>query len=75
MAIFVYLHIPDTPESAKYLSTRQRKVAKLRLRKENERPKKRVREGLNWKEIKETLLDPKSYFTAVSLSHSKRDSI
>ena len=66
VAVFVFLHIPDNPESARYLSHREQRVAKLRLRREKENPKKGSKRGLNWIEIRNTLVDPKSYLTAVS---------
>lgn len=66
VAVFVYLYIPDTPETAKYLTPRERKVSKLRLRREKGNPENGVPKGLNWREIRETLADPKSYLTAVS---------
>lgn len=64
VSLFVFLYIPDNPETARYLTRREQKVAKLRLRKEvagDEAGK----EGLNWNEVRETLIDPKSYLTAV----------
>lgn len=66
VSVFVYLYIPDNPETAKYLTTRERKVASLRLRKENGISEKGASKGLKWMEIRETLVDPKSYLTAVS---------
>lgn len=66
VAVFVFLKIPDSPESAKYLTPRERRVARLRLRKEdNSSDKKGQKGGLKWKEMRDTLLDPKSYLTAV----------
>lgn len=67
VAVFVFLYIPDNPESAKYLNKREQRVARLRLRKETEDVKKGNKKGLNWMEIRDTLLDPKAYLTAVSL--------
>ena len=64
VAVFVYFHIPDDPGSARYLSPRERKVAKLRLGKEDEPPINTHQSGLKWTEISQTLKDPKSYFTA-----------
>lgn len=72
VAVFVWLYIPDDPESAKYLTRREQKVAKLRLRKEKDVHGKGINpKGLKWQEILDTLIDPKSYLTAVSL-HSCR---
>lgn len=67
VSVFVFLYIPDNPESAKYWTSRERKVAKLRLRKENDVAEKGTTKGLKWREIRDTLVDPKSYFAAVSL--------
>ncbi len=66
VAVFAWVYIPDSPDRAVYLTRRERKVAKLRLCKENG-PKGRdlARRGLKWREIVETLVDPKCYFTAV----------
>ena len=64
VSVFVFLRIPDNPGSAKYLTARERKVAILRLRKEKDVAESR---GLNWGEIRDTLVDPKSYLTAVRL--------
>lgn len=70
VSVFVFLYIPDSPERAKYLSQRQQRVAKLRLRQKvtgNEARKG----GLKWNEVRETLIDPKSYLTAVWSAHRK----
>ena len=67
VSVFVFLYIPDNPQSATYLKPRERRVAKLRLRKEKDGQEKGSQNiGLKWKEIGQTLLDPKSYLTAVS---------
>ena len=68
VSVFVFLRIPDNPGSAKYLTGRERKVANLRLHREQDPIKNGKPTGLNWREIRETLLDPKSYLTAVSLN-------
>ncbi|KAL6719088.1 hypothetical protein ACLMJK_003323 [Lecanora helva] len=64
VAVLVYFHIPDNPESAKYLSRRQQQVAKLRLRNGSEGLRDRKSDGLDWKEIGSTFIDPQSYLTA-----------
>jgi len=69
VSVFVYLYIPDDPDKAKYLTPRERKVARLRLRKEKAISGKGTPKGLQWTEIRETLLDPKSYLTAVNFFH------
>ena len=67
ISVFVFLYIPDNPQSARYLTPWERRVAKLRLRKEKEGHEKGPKQnGLKWGEIAQTLIDPKSYLTAVS---------
>ncbi|KAF6232709.1 hypothetical protein HO173_009148 [Letharia columbiana] len=63
VAVFVFLYIPDNPETARYLTRREQKVAKLRLRKETA-GREAGKGGLKWSEIRETLIDPKSFLTA-----------
>jgi len=66
VAVFVWIYIPDSPGTAVYLSRRERKVAKLRLRKENGiKGQSTEKRGLKWREMVQTLMDPKCYFTAV----------
>ena len=65
-SVFVFLYIPDNPETARYLTRREQKVARLRLRKETT-GKESKGEGLKWSEIWETLIDPKAYLTAVCM--------
>ena len=66
VAVFVYLHLPDGPEHAKYLTGREKKVARLRLRKEKDEPSKGAENRkVTWADIRETLKDPKCYLTAV----------
>lgn len=70
VAVFVYRYIPDRPETAQCLSPRERKVALLRLRKEKDASGDGTgKSGLRWREIREALLDPKCYLTAVSSTH------
>ncbi|KAI9713436.1 MAG: hypothetical protein M1820_000818 [Bogoriella megaspora] len=73
-AIFAFTNVPDNPKTARFLSSRQRKVAKLRLRNEGsvgdasrsddavQQPAKR---RLDLGEVLQTLTDPKSYLTAL----------
>ena len=68
VAVFVFLYIPDSPGTARYLSRREQRVARLRLRKEQELPEEDTKQGLNWVEVGKTLLDPTSYLTAVGLN-------
>ena len=66
VSIFVFLYIPDNPETARYLTRREQKVARLRLRNETTGKESGGR-GLKWSEIWETLIDPKAYLTAVRM--------
>lgn len=66
VAVFAWYNIPDSPGTARYLSRRLRKVATIRLRKEKiVTGMEQEKRGLIWKEILETLKDPKCYLTAV----------
>ena len=66
VAVFAFYYMPDGPATAKFLTKRQKKVARLRLRNEKSF-KQEVSEQsrLNFKEIIQTLGDPKCYITAV----------
>lgn len=69
VAIFAWRHIPDSPETARYLSQRLQQVASLRLQKEWDVVDIDEKEsGLKWREIWHTLKDPTCYLTAVSWS-------
>ncbi|KAL9104131.1 MAG: hypothetical protein Q9163_000878 [Psora crenata] len=63
-AVFVYLHIPDGPGQSRYLTARERNVAKLRLRRERDASSPETKRGLNWHDVRQTLVDPKAYLTA-----------
>lgn len=67
VAVFAWYNIPDSPETATYLSQRLRKVALSRLRKgkKNVAEAKTATKGLKWREIWVALTDPKCYLTAV----------
>ena len=70
VSFFVFLYIPDNPGTARYLTRRQQKVATSRLRKDfagNEAGEG----GLKWDEIQKSLIDPKSYLTAVGSARGK----
>ncbi|GJP89600.1 MFS transporter [Aspergillus niger] len=69
VAVFAWIVIPDTPGSASFLNPRQRAIAQLRMDelKPNRKPhqqQSQQRKSFNWKEVKKTLADPKSYITA-----------
>lgn len=72
--------VPDSPETAKFLTKREKEVALVRLRREKEgaynetmeeledkysvQPRRTGR-GLKFNDMLRTLMDPKSYLTAV----------
>ncbi|MCJ1403690.1 hypothetical protein MMC11_006913 [Xylographa trunciseda] len=65
VAVFVWHYMPDSPGTAKFLTQRQKKVARLRLRKEKDTKQEfSEKSGLKMKEILQTLADPKCYITA-----------
>lgn len=72
-AVAAWYYIPDSPSKARYLSTRERKVAAMRLRSEQHHSHSGVASqasgsathGVDVKDIKATLSDPKSYLTAL----------
>lgn len=57
--------IPDSPGTAPYLTRREKRVAKLRLRREKDPRSQASKSGLNAREMLAALLDPKSYLTAL----------
>ena len=66
VAILAWYYIPDSPETARYLTNREKKVARLRLRLEDSDGHAAVQKRtLQFAEILETLMDPKCYITAV----------
>jgi MFS family permease len=68
VAAFAFYHIPDGPATAKFLTKRQKKVARLRLTRE--RGPKHTSEHsakLDFRDILQTLIDPKCYITAVRM--------
>ncbi|KAI9822833.1 MAG: hypothetical protein M1826_000412 [Phylliscum demangeonii] len=68
IAVFAWRYIPDSPSTAPYLSSRERVVAKLRLRKERgANNSEGGGKGSQWREILGALCDPFCYFTAVML--------
>ena len=73
-AVFAWSHVPDSPKTARFLSPRQRKVAKLRLRKEgsvgdaarsDDPAQMPANQRVNLNEVFQTLRDPKCYLTAI----------
>jgi MFS family permease len=74
VAILAWDFVPDGPGVAKWLSPRQREVAVLRLRSERENEheehssekhyRRSRRGGVNFREVLQTIKDPKCYLTA-----------
>jgi MFS family permease len=64
VAVIAWHTIPDGPGSAKYLTAREKKVARLRLRKEKDTNGSASKGGVKLREVLATLTDPKSYLTA-----------
>ena len=65
-AIIAWYQIPDRPDKARYLSQREKRIARLRL--EDTGRTKFVatkRSKLDWREIREALIDLKCWITAV----------
>jgi cyanate permease len=61
-AIIAWHVIPDGPAKAKYLTKREKKVARLRLRRQKD--PKETKSSLKWRDVLETLTEPKCYVTA-----------
>lgn len=74
VAVFAWMFIPDSPGRARFLTSRQRKVAKLRLEGTKVERHESNNEKFNWRAVLETLRDPKSYLTAVSPTPSAHSS-
>ncbi|PGH10853.1 hypothetical protein AJ79_05213 [Helicocarpus griseus UAMH5409] len=66
VAVFAWIYVPDSPGRARYLTPRERKVAKLRLKLSSgtvHKDRSRQRR-FDWSEVGRALRDPKSYLTA-----------
>ena len=69
VAVFAWYYIPDSPGTARYLNSRLRQVARIRLQVENGVSKSdEQKRGLRWREVWKTLMDPKCYLTAVGFT-------
>jgi MFS family permease len=79
VAVWAWDFVPDGPGVAKWLTPRQREVAVTRLRSEIEGkeeeplaekygPTSQKRKGIDFRQVLQTLKDPKCYLTAVSMS-------
>ena len=64
VAVVCWNVIPDSPGTAKYLTKREKKVARLRLRKQKDPSEQTEKRGLKVREMLEVMKDPKSYLTA-----------
>ncbi|KAK5687455.1 hypothetical protein LTS10_001593 [Elasticomyces elasticus] len=78
VAVWAWWWIPDSPQTARWLSIRERKVATLRMRREGEGGSRgmsekpgsqpsntpRHKRKFQWKEVLRTLTDKKAYLTA-----------
>lgn len=71
VAVWTWWWIPDSPSTARWLNSRERKIATLRMRKEggSDRPGRqsnvpRHKRKFRWVEVRKTLTDPVSYLTA-----------
>ncbi|CAD6571391.1 MAG: hypothetical protein ASARMPRED_004486 [Alectoria sarmentosa] len=67
ISIIAWYQIPDTPDTARFLSQREKKIARLRLNKERNAGKGAMtkKPRLDWREIREALTDIKCWITAV----------
>jgi MFS family permease len=65
VAVIAWHAIPDGPGKARFLTKREKKVARLRLRREKDPNSETGKPGVKWREVFLTLIDPKCYLTAV----------
>lgn len=65
VAVSAWFLIPDAPGSARFLSPRERKIATLRLPNSKINRPMSLNGAFNWRAVGETLVDPKSYITAL----------
>lgn len=63
VAVIAWHIIPDSPSTARFLTQRQKRIARLRLR--SQTPKSSQTRGLNKSDIIHTLADIKTYITAM----------
>lgn len=69
VAVFAWIVIPDSPGRARFLTRRQRVVARLRMEDGRSEFKQASVQRFQWREVVKTLADPKAYMAAVSLNH------
>ena len=68
VAILAWYQIPDTPDKARFLNKREKRIARSRLSKERNASKAATdnKSKLDWREIREALTDVKCWITAVN---------
>ncbi|KAJ5670435.1 uncharacterized protein N7477_005798 [Penicillium maclennaniae] len=64
VAVFAWAIIPDSPGRARFLTRRQRVVARLRLEENKPNYQNAPEKRFNWREIVKTASDPKAYMAA-----------
>ncbi|KAJ5123240.1 hypothetical protein N7448_009337 [Penicillium atrosanguineum] len=64
VAVFAWVVIPDSPGRARFLTRRQRVVARLRLKENKSDYQNAPEKPFNWREIIKTASDPKAYMAA-----------
>ncbi|KAJ5159766.1 uncharacterized protein N7482_006770 [Penicillium canariense] len=64
VAVFAWILIPDSPGRARFLTRRQRVVARLRLGDNQPDYRHSSAKQFNWREILKTAADPKAYIAA-----------
>ncbi|KAH6676813.1 major facilitator superfamily domain-containing protein [Halenospora varia] len=68
VAVIAWNIIPDSPQTAPYLTRREKKIARWRLRSsEPSSPKNHSKSFLNSSDLLHTLLDPKTHLTSLIL--------
>lgn len=70
VAVFAWFLIPDSPGRARFLTRRQRTVARRRLEDNSVDYKESRGSQFNWREVLNILSDPKAYMAAVSFHFS-----
>ncbi|CRG83817.1 putative transporter C1683,12 [Talaromyces islandicus] len=65
VAVFAWLLIPDSPGTARFLTVRQRKIAKLRLQGTKLERHESSDEKFNWRAVRAALFDPTSYLVSL----------
>ncbi|EPS32731.1 hypothetical protein PDE_07691 [Penicillium oxalicum 114-2] len=64
VAVFAWIGIPDSPGRARFLTRRQRVVARLRMEDGRSEFKQASVQRFQWREVVKTLADPKAYMAA-----------